>query len=174
MILFYIGLGFGQVSRYYNYLTYNDIGTTVLNTVTPVWTWGIFNPWSGNYNTVKQHYMSGNYNTVKQHYMSGNYNTVKQHYMSGNYNTVKPVKSLTLYKSSTCLRRPGLENWNFGLAVFSWKNPVGHAFNKIKTPARRPLSVFPLLKSCQHKHTIDQCYSNAWLYIGLKLHDKHQ
>jgi hypothetical protein len=32
------------------------------------------------------------------------------------------------------VRRPGLENWNFGLAVFSWKNPVGHAFNKIKTP----------------------------------------
>jgi hypothetical protein len=32
------------------------------------------------------------------------------------------------------VRRPGLENWNFGLAVFPWKKPVGHAFNKIKTP----------------------------------------
>jgi hypothetical protein len=30
--------------------------------------------------------------------------------------------------------RPGLENRNFGLAVFPWKKPVGHAFNKIKTP----------------------------------------
>jgi hypothetical protein len=45
--------------------------------------------------------------------------------------------------------------------------------------ARRSLSVFPLfwlelklsndifLKSCQHKHTIDQCYSDAWLYIDM-------
>ena len=41
----------------------------------------------------------------------------------------KPTK--TIYIS---LRRPGLENWNFGLAVFPWKKPVGHAFNKIKTP----------------------------------------
>ena len=46
--------------------------------------------------------------------------------------------------------RPGLENWNFGLAVFPWKKPVGHAFNKIKTqlfssPCQRQRELLPSL-----------------------------
>ena len=41
------------------------------------------------------------------------------------------------------VRRPGLENWNFGLVVFPFKNPVGHAFNKIKTPHASFCQSFP-------------------------------
>jgi hypothetical protein len=40
------------------------------------------------------------------------------------------------------VRRPGLENLNFGLAVFPWKKPIGHAFNKIKTPLFSKRHVF--------------------------------
>jgi hypothetical protein len=43
------------------------------------------------------------------------------------------------------VRRPGLENCNFGLAVFPWKKPVGHAFNKIKTPHFSKRLVFNIM-----------------------------
>ena len=45
-------------------------------------------------------------------------------------------------ENSSQVRRPGLENLNLGLAVFPWKKPVWHAFNKIKTPLLSKRLVF--------------------------------
>jgi hypothetical protein len=75
------------------------------------------------------------------------------------------------------VRRLRLENWNFGLAVFPWKKPVGHAFigfDQIKTPLFSKRHVF----NSNHRHPKFQFSSlgrrtwgifNTWIWITISV-----